>query len=439
MRLEQLIFLFCVGLVPHRSLATPSATVKPKVTAFVLASEGVPSKLRERILRRFAKALGKNTHLDVKDSDKLLAEFSGDIPAVKVQQLDTDHKAAVKLLMTGTAAEARTQLERVITGYESLLPFIRKRRMAHAQVALGVAMATLGKRREALATFSKLFVWRPRATYPPLFDTKIFPLFQRAQSKAKKLRRGSIELTTEPPGARAYVDGRFVGATPTVAFGLGVGRHYATFKKAGFVKGGLVVNVDPRRQQAFTAKLRQSEKFLVIQQSLADAERNLGQEEATPAMTDLRVVLFLDQVIFAKLQQTPEGLHVDAHLYDLRSKLRLNQARMTFDTKTLKPIDELARLVYVNVPYDGSVHAPPDAPPPTVVRRGRFSLLALRRWWCLWRCWCQEGPMHAPAGICVWRLQIRALTSHHPSNPAKSIRSPPSGAENALPSNVSSS
>lgn len=378
MKLRPIVLLVCLSCLPHRVVAAPSAEVdKPKVAAFLLASSGIAPKLRARIVRRLGKALRRNSRLDAKDSDKLLAEFSGDIPSQKIAEVSADHDAAVKLLIAGKARQALTKLEEVIGRYETLLAFIRKRRFAHAYVALGVAHATLGKSRQASRVFSRLFAWRPRAVYPPLFDTKFLPLFERAQKKTRKAKRGSIELVTQPPGARAYVDGRFVGATPTVAFGLTVGRHYATFKKAGHVKGGLVVSVDPGRQRSFSAELKQSQKFLILQESLKGATAALGQEQANSAMTDLRVVLFLDQVVFAKVERTAGGLQLNAYLYDLRSKLRLNHARMTFDPNKPDSIDELARLVYVNVPYDGRIPAPPEPPPPPPVTRRAF----YAKWW----------------------------------------------------------
>ncbi len=82
-------------------------------------------------------------------------------------------------------------------------------------------------------------------------------------------------------------------------------------------------------------------------------------------MVDLRSVLYIDQALFATIGYAGPGkLYIQAYLYDLRSKLRLNQAALTVDQRSLAGIKKLARLLYLNVRTDGSLQAPPEAPPP---------------------------------------------------------------------------
>ena len=68
---------------------------------------------------------------------------------------------------------------------------------------------------------------------------------------------------------------------------------------------------------------------------------------------------------------------LEAHLYDLRSKLRLNKAKVAFSRDDLSGVEDLARLLYVNVSYDGSLTAPPEPPPPPPKRRRPF----YATWW----------------------------------------------------------
>ncbi|PID37965.1 MAG: hypothetical protein CSB49_07965 [Proteobacteria bacterium] len=204
------------------------------------------------------------------------------------------------------------------------------------------------------------------------------PLFERARRKAKRARRGSVELKTAPLGAKAYVDGRFAGVTPTTVFGLSAGEHYATFKKAGFIKGAKKIEVSGRRQGSFEVTLERSQKILLLQQTLRKAQRDLGQPRANASMLDLRSVLFVDQVLFASVKLVkPHKLAIHTFLYDLRSKLLLNKAKLLIARKEMSRLGELARLTYLNVRLDGTLAAPPEPPPPPPKKRRAF----YATWW----------------------------------------------------------
>jgi hypothetical protein len=233
-------------------------------------------------------------------------------------------------------------------------------------MALAVAQAEARRPRQARATFVGLLTWRPLLRYDTAtFSPQHLPIFERARQLVKKLKRGSIELTSTPSGAKAYIDGRFMGVTPTVAFGIKVGEHYASFKKEGFIKAAQKVLISPRKQGTFEQPLKRSKKYLLLKQSLSRAKGGLGKATANAAMVDLRSVLYIDQALFATIGYAGPGkLYIQAYLYDLRSKLRLNQAALTVDQRSLAGITKLARMLYLNVRTDGSLEAPPEAPPP---------------------------------------------------------------------------
>lgn len=366
--LSGLAALLC-GLVATAALADKPQ--KTRVTVFLVPAKGFKAQTLARITRAFSKILRKNPNLDMEDSDKLLVQYSGEAPITEIATAKQASSQGLEALKAGNAEAAIQALEQAFTTYEQVLAFVKKRTVARTLMALAVAQAEAGQKRLALANFVRLLTWRPHLRYDTAnFDSRHIPLFEKARAVVERKKRGSIELVTTPPGAKAYVDGRFMGVTPTVAFGLKVGEHWATFKKPGFVKAALKIEVSPTSQKRYEQELRRSEKFLLLKQSLATARQGLGRARANSGMTDLRSFLYIDQAVFAAVGYAGPGrVHIQAYLYDLRSKLRLNYSAMTVETHKLAGIERLASQLYLNVRYDGSLEAPPEAPPPEPEKR----------------------------------------------------------------------
>jgi hypothetical protein len=325
------------------------------------------------------KALRANRRLRVKDSDKLLVEFAGEVPGEDIAIAEELQSQAKELTAKGHAKAAVTPLRQSIAKMESLMAFIKKRKLAAAHMALGVAEASAGLKRDAARTFTRLLTWRTKLRYNTAIHPPVhLPLFEKARKKLSKKKKGSIELLSKPPGAKAYVDGRFVGVTPTVAYGLLSGAHYATFKMAGYVKAAAKVTVSDREQSTHTQALKRSQKYLLLQQSLAGARAALAKKVATSDIVDLRSILFIDQALFATVTPKPnQKVKVDAYLFDLRSKLRLSLASVSVSKENLQPLRDLARNLYLNVRYDGAVDTPPDPPPPPKIEKTPI----YAKWW----------------------------------------------------------
>jgi tetratricopeptide (TPR) repeat protein len=344
----------------------PMQESKARVAVFLVPAKGYRAQVVARVSRALIKQLRKNEKLDVEDSDKLLVEFSGEVPRRTIAKAHDALEQGIKQLKNSEIEEALVSLQGAIEIYEQVLAFVKKKTVAQAYMALAIAQAEARKTRLARASFVKLLTWRPHLRYDTsTFTPRHLPIFERARGLVKKLKRGSIELTSSPSGAKAYVDGRFMGVTPTVAFGLKVGEHYASFKKDGFIKAAQKIVISPSKQGTSGQQLKRAKKYLLLKQSLTRAKSGLGKANANAAMVDLRSVLYIDQALFATIGYAGPGkLYIQAYLYDLRSKLRLNQAALTVDQRSLAGIKKLARLLYLNVRTDGSLQAPPEAPPP---------------------------------------------------------------------------
>jgi hypothetical protein len=211
-----------------------------------------------------------------------------------------------------------------------------------------------------------------------LVPPDLMRLYEEVRKDVAKLARGSIEILSEPDGAQAYVDGRFVGVTPTAVEGLTIGRHFLTCKKEGYAKGVQKVVVSAHRQQSVTARLRRSEKYLLLAQSIERSGQAFGREVASDAMIELRSFLFIDQVVFVRLSQHGSDAAIDAAVYDLRSQRRLSQVKRSLRPEQAESAgEEVARTLFLNVAYDGSLPAPPpERPPPSAHQRPLTA-----QWW----------------------------------------------------------
>jgi len=402
----------CLGVVLLLlAQALPAAAAqRVRVTLFLLPAQGFGPKIVGRVHSALTRALAKNDRLEIKDSDKLLVEFSGEIPRDRIDQAKAALKEGKELLKGGKPADAIPKLNEAVTAYEEVLAFVKKEQLARSMLALGVAYAAARQPRRAIAVFQQLLTWRPRFAYDiGNYDSAYLPLFEKARSVIAKAKRGSIELNTNPPGAWAYVDGKKEGETPVVVFGLHVGDHYATYKRQGFIKAAQKVTVSPTEQNRFNLKLVQSAKYLILKQSIERSRMALGQAQASEDMVSLRSVLFVDQVVYAAMGYVAPGkVSIQAYLYDLRSKMRLNYVVKTVELGNLdRHLAELSQALYLNARLDGALEAPPEAPPPPPPKRRRF----YATWWC----WSAVAGGGAAISIGAWRISEAANVEKCPT------------------------
>jgi hypothetical protein len=271
------------------------------------------------------------------------------------------------------------KLTQAVEALEQVLPFIQKNELAEAMMSLAVAHLAAGDRKPGKATLLRLLTWRESLSYDTeKYPPKFLEVFEEAKKEIKKRPRGSFEIRSDPDGAQAYVNGKYVGVTPATAEGLVVGDHYVTLKKEGYQKLLLKVHVSAKKQESATGELKRSEKYKLVQDAMERAKSGVEKEVADPGMVDLKAFLFVDQVIFVRLASAAGKIHVDAFLFDLRSKRRLSVVRRDVDPAVLDAAGPgIAENLYLNVPYDGALVAPPDEKPPEHKKRRPFYLT----WW----------------------------------------------------------
>ena len=206
--------------------------------------------------------------------------------------------------------------------------------------------------------------------------SKLLPIFEDAKKEVDRSKRGSIEIHSDPAAAQAYVDGRFVGVTPTSGHeGLTVGeRTSLTLKKEGFHKAVQPVTVSAKVQGGAEMKLERSAKFLLVEEALKGrrATARPRRLRSRTSVDSLKEVLYLDQAVFVpepRRQRAEQRIRIDSYLYDLRSHRRLS-SETPRDQRRRRRKSSLAKeaaSLYVNVKYD----AESWKPPPTSRSRSR--------------------------------------------------------------------
>jgi hypothetical protein len=349
-----------------------------KVTTFSIKQPDVPEETMVGIMRALESGLKRNKRLEMRDLDSRLADFAQEVPTEQVENAKNALKEGQKALLELNIDEAVKKLTEACSGLAKVLPYIKKQELADAMASLAVALYEKGDKKGGDAQFVKLLTWR--GDY--LFDAQKFPpkytaSFEAAQKVIEGAKRGSIMIGSEPTGAQAYVDGKYIGVTPCPAEGLVVGTHYVTLKKEGYKKAVAEAQVNAKSQRMVSVNLEQSEKYLLVQQAIEKVGPTLGSDMGDESMDDLKQVLLIDHAVFVKAKGA-EKIEVDCYLYDLRTRRRL--ARVTKTVPKAQAESQLAQLasnLYLGVNYDPELVKPKDAPPPQQLKRPSL----FTRWW----------------------------------------------------------
>ncbi len=384
--------LLCVA-VAGVAFATGSARADDEapppvpVTTFLLKHPGVDDPPLEPVMRALDDGLKKNKRLEMKDLETRLAEFAQEVPQDQIDE-------ARKLLADGhadlTSLNLATAARRLTTAVDLLgkmLPYIKKQELADAMMALAAAQYEQGEKKPARLTMARLLTWRldyklDVDKYPP----ELLAPLEEVRKEVEHAKRGSLDIRSEPPSAQAYVDGKYIGVTPTFAEGLIVGEHYVTLKKEGYRKAVQSTPVSAKEQVIVQIPLDRSKKFLLVQQALDGVEPAIGQADLPQQAEDLKEVLFADHGVFVRARPGAAGMiDLELYLYDLRNKhlLATKKRSVAVGDATEQQLKGLTDALYTGVRYDAELEAPKDAPLPTAKKRKPV--------WKTWWFWTATG------------------------------------------------
>lgn len=269
------------------------------VAVFVLPAAGEMSPMRLATLQlTLEDALEQDRRLELVDVEAALLGRAGQVPTEIISEARGLLSTGEALLVREDPDKALPRLRAATLQLEPLLAFVSKKELARAQFLLGAAQAMRGETTAAEATFTALLVWRPAF----VADTRIapgevLPVFQEAQKRAKQLPGGSVQIDSAPDGALAYVDGRFVGFTPTTVEGLPAGRHYVTFKMIGRGRTVVPVEVSSKKETRVRGALIDTPGWAELEALLATTAEGLGQVRAPESLGKLGRLLGAEHVV----------------------------------------------------------------------------------------------------------------------------------------------
>ena len=404
-RLTSLLVLlsFVSTSLPRTGRADEETATKVRVTTFLLDHPKVEDAVLVPGMRQLDDALRRNTRLEMKDLDTRLADFAQEVPSDEIEAGRKQLADGAKALFDHELPAAAKQLRAAIDTLSKVLPYIKKQELAEAMVSYAVTLCENGDKRGCRAQFQRLLTWRSDQKY----DTGRFPdhylaLFEEVRKELDKGKRGMIDIRSDPPAAEAFVDGKYVGVTPTTAEGLLVGDHFITIKKGGFRKSVQPAAVSGKVQGTVDFKLERSGKYLLVEEAMRAAEREMGHDTLDNELDNLKEVLFLDQAVFVRATRLAPGrVRVATYLYDLRSHRRLaTETHEMADGEVDKQLAAQASALYMNVKYDAELEAPKDEPLP-LARQKRKPIY--KKWWF----WSVVGVVAVGVGVTTGVLVVK--------------------------------
>jgi hypothetical protein len=334
-------------------------------------------------------ALGGDARLDVIDLDEGLADSGGVVPKDAVAEARGLVAAGEELLRRGQPKQALLKLEGAATQLAGVLAWAQKSELARAQFLRGAAHAALGEDKAAIEEFVALLAWRPDfAADPTIAPDKVIPVWEKAQTRARRLPGGAVEIATTPGGAMAYADGRFVGFTPTTVEALAIGTHYVTARARGYQKAVVAVRISDKKPAQVAITLVASPRAAQLEEDIVALRAGVGAAQAPAEMQatlgDLSDLLGVDQIVVLLVPPSGDGAKVyRGFVYGAVGGVRLAQAEAIAGDEGLD--DTLGRLaidLYKQVSF---------APPPPPPEAHPVHVAGARPWWKRWWTWTAAG------------------------------------------------
>jgi hypothetical protein len=147
-------------------------------------------------------------------------------------------------------------------------------------------------------------------------------LVREVKDWAVDAREGSVRVTSDPPGAEAFVDGKRLGPTPTRVSGLTAGTHYLTLKLEGYQRVVMPLKV-AMREETVSVRLRKEEQVYALVQDLHALRSDFGLPRvAFPEL--LREQLGLNKALVVVVRGPQR---ISAYLYKLSNGRRTRRIR----------------------------------------------------------------------------------------------------------------
>ena len=282
----------------------------------------------------------------------------------------------------GDARDVLESVDIILALFEANLEAVRREQLIDAYMVGAVARCRLHRQRECEEMFGHVVVFREQHEYDAArYPAEYQDVFERVRTRITSGPRATLTVASEPAGAEVYVDGRSYGPSPATIPDLLVGDHYVTLKHIASVKTIRRATVEAQGSSV-SYRLTPNERSRLVASPEAQAaiRGELGEARAGSNIRSLGSTLGAAQVIIGVVTpEGAEGVHVQAYLYDMRTRFLLSQreASMTADEAGMEIARQLGVDLYEGVDLSGAVAAPEEALHDTVERRPEL----YEEWW----------------------------------------------------------
>lgn len=219
---RSILTLLLLTAVAHAQLPEPRLWLGP------LKADDVPGArlLSEKFDEAVRKQLERSPKLELTDKVRAASVTAGQADP-RVEQAENLRVAGKQAYIAGDAPGAQQHLQAALKLYEEGLASVNKlEAVAETLAFLGAAAIRQQFDADAEDHFNRLVSMSPEGELPEGLDGDARAYYDKIKSKLLPKKRGSLTITTNPPGAEVRVDGVARGVTPVTVDELVRGDHY---------------------------------------------------------------------------------------------------------------------------------------------------------------------------------------------------------------------
>ena len=295
---------------------------RPAVAVVVLpGAQGdlaVAREVRRQLLRAFV--------------DDPVVELRDPLAQAGVAEEGTDGAAHEQLLERGKQRMAARRYHAAVGDLEKAVALIRanldavpKAALAEALLYLAAAQHGAGRKAAALAVLKDLLAWRPQV---PLAVPDAPEGWDEVQEQAREWLTsagvGSLMITSVPPRAEAFIDGRRLGPTPVLAANLVTGTHFASVRMEGHQRVVVSVEVQAGKERTVSISLRPLREHAAVAALIGRLQGAAGGPRLAEAEA-LRRQTGADRLLLVVAAGEAPKVEIKAWLYDLEANRLLSR------------------------------------------------------------------------------------------------------------------
>lgn len=195
-------------------------------------------------------------------------------------------------------------------------------RLTDTLEVLASALTLQGSAAEGVATFAELLTIEPGYA-PRDLPRPVEQVFERALDTLRDADSGELEVYSNPPYARVFLDGRFQGTTPLTLPAVNPGTHYLRLEKLGHQSFGSTVKVARRGPTTTQTRLLDLARGGELAELLRRCRRQLPEPGMGPALRELGRRTAADRLIVSAAAQSGEDITYAASVFDMGSGERI--------------------------------------------------------------------------------------------------------------------